>query len=191
MARGADGRSPAHATSVKILVTGPAGCGKTTLISVISAGEVVSTERVVTHAGSAVGRTTVAMDVGRLPVDRDLALTLFGTPGAARFAFMRPILAGGALGLVLLVDAAGEDRWVEAADILHRVLAETPVPYVVAVNRCDETTDLAAVRQRLDLAASVPVLAVDARDRDSVKGVLLALLHAVLADAEALEPVGS
>ena len=95
-------------TAVKIVVTGPFAAGKTTLIRPISEITVLSTEKAVSDGEVAQSKTdtTVAMDFGRITIDRDLVLYLFGTPGQDRFDFMWEILSEGMLGYVLLVDAA-------------------------------------------------------------------------------------
>lgn len=175
---------------LKIVVTGPFDAGKTTLIETISEIEVVSTERAVSGwsqeaADEHSGRTTVAMDYGRVSVEAGLALHLFGTPGQERFEFMWDILAEGMLGFVLVVDARRPETLADARSQHEHFGAAADVPVVVAVNRlpvgADEAAALAAVRERLSVRADVPVLAVDVRLREDVKRVLLALLHAVLA----------
>ena len=84
---------------------GPNGAGKTTLIRTISEITVLSTERGITdETKSLKSETTVAMDFGRITIDRELVLYLFGTPGQDRFWFMWDELANGALGAVVLAD---------------------------------------------------------------------------------------
>ena len=167
---------------MKIVVTGPFAAGKTTLISTISEIAVLSTERAVSDSERPrKAGTTVAMDFGRITIDRDLVLYMFGTPGQARFDFMWEILGEGMLGFVLLLD--GREDLAAAKPILDAFRAQSTVPYVVA---CDfvETADAPAVREVLGLDADVPVLACDATDRESVKSVLLALLYALAARIE-------
>ncbi|HSK21863.1 MAG TPA: ATP/GTP-binding protein [Egicoccus sp.] len=187
---------------LKVVVTGPFDAGKTTLIETISEIEVVSTERAVSGwsreaADEHSGRTTVAMDYGRVSLDAGLALHLFGTPGQERFEFMWDILAEGMLGFVLVVDARRPETLGDARNQHDHFSAAADVPVVVAVNRlpvgADEAAALAAVRERLDVTADVPVLAVDVRLREDVKRVLLALLRAVLArlTAGAANPTAS
>nr|MCU0265583.1 ATP/GTP-binding protein [Actinomycetes bacterium] len=106
--------------AVKIVVTGPFSAGKTTLIRTISEITVLSTERGITDSTrSRKAETTVAMDFGRITIDRDLVLYLFGTPGQERFDFMWEILGEGMLGYVLLVDAEREDSLAESIGILE------------------------------------------------------------------------
>jgi signal recognition particle receptor subunit beta len=174
--------------AVKVVVTGPFAAGKTTLIRTISEITVLSTERGITDSTKArKSETTVAMDFGRITIDRDLVLYLFGTPGQERFDFMWEILGEGMLGYVLLVDAEREDSLAEAIGILGAFRRMARVPYVVALNRAsdnDPSTE-ARLRDVLQLDPAVPVLAVDATDKESVKAVLLALLYAVLDEVEA------
>ncbi len=174
--------------AVKVVVTGPFAAGKTTLIRTISEITVLSTERGITDSTKArKNETTVAMDFGRITIDRDLVLYLFGTPGQERFDFMWEILGEGMLGYVLLVDAEREDSLAEAIGILGAFRRMARVPYVVALNRANGADPDAEERLRdvLQLAPEVPVLPCDATDKESVKAVLLALLYAVLDEVEA------
>lgn len=174
--------------AVKVVVTGPFAAGKTTLIRTISEITVLSTERGVTDATRRrKAETTVAMDFGRITIDRDLVLYLFGTPGQDRFDFMWEILSEGMIGYLLLIDASREDSVQEAEDILEAFRTMARVPYVVGLNRAgsDDHALAEMVRTRLGIPADVAVMACDATDKESVKNVLLALLYAVLDDVEA------
>ncbi len=169
--------------TVKVVVTGPFGAGKTTFIQTISEITVLSTERKVSdHTRSRKGHTTVAMDFGRITVGGELALYLFGTPGQERFDFMWEILAEGMLGFVLLVDHEREESFEEASRILSFFTGVADVPFIVAVNKADGDRDaaVAAAEQKLDVPEGVRVIAVDARERDDVKEALVTLLSSVL-----------
>jgi uncharacterized protein len=170
-------------TAVKIVVTGPFSAGKTTMIRTISEITVLSTERGITdETRSRKTDTTVAMDFGRITIDRDLVLYLFGTPGQDRFDFMWEILGEGMLGYVILVDASRPDSLEEAVGIREAFRRMARVPFVVGLNRADglDEDEEANVRSRLDLDLDVPVVPCDVTDRESVKSVLLALLYAVV-----------
>src|SRR3954464_14069318 len=122
--------------AVKIVVTGPFAAGKTTLIRTISEITVLSTEKDITdETRSRKSENTAAMDFGRITIDRDLVLYLFGTPGQDRFDFMWEILGEGMLGYVVLVDATREDSIDEAAAIVQAFRKMAHVPYVVGLNR--------------------------------------------------------
>jgi small GTP-binding protein len=169
--------------SVKVVVTGPFNAGKTTFIKAVSEITVLSTERQVSDAsGEGLGETTVAMDFGRITVSDDVVLYLFGTPGQQRFSFMWETLSEGMLGFVLLVDATSADSIKEAVEMIGFFTSMSDVPFVVAANKvaADDNETLTSVRGRLGLDADVPLLPVDARDRESVKGVLLGLLYRIL-----------
>lgn len=172
---------------LKIVVTGPFGAGKTTFIRTISDSGVLSTERTTAEVGP-VGKTqtTVAMDFGRLTVDRDLALSLFGTPGQGRFEFMWEILGAGMLGFIVLLDATRPEPANEAEGLLTTFRRISSAPFVVAMNRADALTPAAesGVRRALALEPAVPVVGCDATDRASVKSVLLTLLHVLLERAQ-------
>jgi small GTP-binding protein len=174
--------------AVKIVVTGPFSAGKTTLIRTISEITVLSTEKDITdETRSRKSETTVAMDFGRITIDRDLVLYLFGTPGQERFDFMWEILGEGMLGYVVLVDATREDSIEEAVGILSAFRKMAHVPFVVALNRAEgiDEAEEERVRAVLELSPDVPVVPCDAVDRESVKSVLLALLYAVVDSLDA------
>lgn len=179
-------------TAVKIVVTGPFSAGKTTLIRTISEITVLSTEKDISdHTKSRKAETTVAMDFGRITIDRDLVLYLFGTPGQDRFDFMWEILGEGMLGYILLVDSSREDSLEEAVGILAAFRKMARVPFVVALNRAEgiDPADEDKVRSVLELGDDVPVVPCDATDRESVKSVLLALLYSVVDQIDA--PAGA
>ena len=173
--------------TVKMVVTGPFNSGKTEFIQSISEIDVVSTERKITDVTSRVKKeTTVAMDFGRITVDEELVLYLFGTPGQRRFDFMWEILSEGMLGFVVLVDSARSETFREAKSILETFRAYAPTPYVVAANKQDlpdawETDDL---RIALRLPANVKMLPCVATEKESVKNVLLELLYSILEEME-------
>jgi small GTP-binding protein len=174
--------------AVKIVVTGPFSAGKTTLIRTISEITVLSTEKDITdETASRKSETTVAMDFGRITIDRDLVLYLFGTPGQERFDFMWEILGEGMLGYVVLVDATRADSIEEAVGILSAFRKMARVPFVVALNRAEglDEAEEERVRAVLELTPDVPVVPCDAVDRESVKSVLLALLYAVVDSLDA------
>src|SRR5919112_4977347 len=177
--------------AVKVVVTGPFAAGKTTLIRTISEITVLSTERGVTDSTRRrKAETTVAMDFGRITIDRDLVLYLFGTPGQDRFDFMWEILGEGMLGYILLVDSSRPDSLEEAIGILAAFRKMARVPFVVALNRSAgiDQGEESNVRSILELGDEVPVVPCDATDRESVKAVLLALLYSVVDQLDAAEP---
>ncbi len=179
-------------TAVKIVVTGPFAAGKTTLIRTISEITVLSTERSISDETRARKTdTTVAMDFGRITIDRDLVLYLFGTPGQDRFDFMWEILGEGMLGYVLLVDSSRVDSLDEAVSIREAFRKMARVPFVVGLNRAEglDEAEEANVRSRLDLEDDVPVVPCDVTDRESVKAVLLALLYSVVDSLDAAAAV--
>ncbi len=124
--------------TVKMVVTGPFNAGKTEFISAVSEIPVVSTEKKITDETARVKKeTTVAMDFGRITVDDDLVLYLFGTPGQKRFDFMWEILSEGMLGFVVLVDSVRPETFREARRILEVFRGYASTPYVVAANKQD------------------------------------------------------
>ena len=174
--------------TVKMVVTGPFSSGKTQFISTISEIDVVRTERKIsTEAEKIKDSTTVAMDFGRITVDAELVLYLFGTPGQRRFDFMWEILSEGMLGFVVMVDSSRPETFREAKSILETFRAYAPTPYVVAANKQDHSEAWAPedLRIALRLDPNVKLLPCIATNRESVKSVLLELLYSILAEMEA------
>jgi uncharacterized protein len=175
--------------TVKMVVTGPFSSGKTEFIKSISEIQVVSTEKNIskgTDEEAQKSNTTVAMDFGRITVDDELTLYLFGTPGQRRFDFMWEILAEGMLGFIVMVDSAKPETFREAKAILETFRAYAPTPYVVAANKQDhpEAWKVDDLRIALRLEPEVKLLPCIARDRESVKNVLLELLYTILEEME-------
>lgn len=170
--------------TVKMVVTGPFNAGKTEFIRSVSEIDVVSTERKISSAPEkkVKSATTVAMDFGRITVDDDLVLYLFGTPGQRRFDFMWEILSEGMLGFVVMVDSTRPETFREARSILETFRAYAPTPYVVAANKQDleDAWDIEDMRHALRLDPNVKMLSCVATDRKSVKDILLELLYSIL-----------
>lgn len=174
--------------TVKMVVTGPFNAGKTEFIRSVSEIDVVSTERKVSASTEKTVKeaTTVAMDFGRITVDDDLVLYLFGTPGQRRFDFMWEILSEGMLGFVVLVDSTRPETFREARSILETFRAYAPTPYVVAANKQDvpDAWEVEDMRHALRLDSRVKLVPCVAPDRASVKAILLELLYSILSEME-------
>lgn len=168
---------------VKMVVTGPFAAGKTEFIQTISEIAVVSTERKISDFTRTIkDHTTVAMDFGRITVDSDLVLYLFGTPGQRRFDFMWEILAEGMLGFIVLIDSTRSETFREAKQIIEIFRSYTDTPFVVAANKQDleDAWPPEDIRIILELEPWVKVLPCVAKDKESVKTVLLELLYTIL-----------
>lgn len=173
--------------TVKMVVTGPFNAGKTEFIQTVSEIDVVSTERkITTNTEQVKEKTTVAMDFGRITVDSDLVLYLFGTPGQKRFDFMWEILSEGMLGFIVLIDSTRPETFREARRILETFRAYAPTPYVVAANKQDsrDAWEKEDIRIALRLDKKVKLLNCVATDKGFVKKVLLELLYTILDEME-------
>ena len=169
--------------TVKMVITGPFSAGKTEFISSVSEIDVVTTERKISSDAERVKEeTTVAMDFGRITVDDDLVLYLFGTPGQRRFDFMWEILAEGMLGFIVLGDSVRPETFREAKHILDVFRGYAHTPYVVAANKQDlpDAWSPDDLRIALRIDREIKVLSCVARDKESVKNVLLELLYSIL-----------
>jgi hypothetical protein len=174
--------------TVKIVVTGPFAAGKTQFIQTVSEIDVVSTERRISSEAERIkDNTTVAMDFGRITVDDELVLYLFGTPGQKRFDFMWEILSEGMLGFVVLLDSVRPETFREARTILDTFRAYAPTPYVVAANKqdMDDAWDVEDLRIALRIDSDIKLLPCVAMDRESVRTTLLELLYSILEEMDA------
>jgi signal recognition particle receptor subunit beta len=182
-----DSYPPAMPVTVKILIAGGFGAGKTTLVSSVSEIRPLRTEESLSQPGTLVDltegverktTTTVAMDFGRITIRDDLVIYLFGTPGQKRFWFMWDELALGALGAVVMADTRRLADCFPSVDYFER----NRTPFIVAVNCFDgaQRYHPETVRAALDLTDDVPVILCDARRRTSCRDVLVALVENAL-----------
>ncbi|GGS63923.1 ATP/GTP-binding protein [Streptomyces daghestanicus] len=176
--------NPDVSHSVKVLVVGHFGVGKTTYIGSISEIEPLRTEETITEASEGFDdlsglpdktTTTVAMDFGRRTLSNTLVLYLFGTPGQERFKEMWEALSRGALGALVIVDPSRLDQSFAVLDLVERF----GLTYAIAVNRFDGTASypLDEVREALNLPVETPVVECDVRDSQSSAKALIALVE--------------
>jgi hypothetical protein len=170
--------------AIKIVIAGGFGAGKTTLVGAVSETKPLRTEELLTDKGERIDdlsgveakkTTTVAMDFGRITIKDQFMLYLFGTPGQERFWFMWDEVAIGALGAVVLADTRRLADCFPAVDYFE----QRGTPFIVAVN-CFEGArryELDEVQAALNLGPRVPVMLCDARNKESAKKVLIALVQ--------------
>ena len=180
--------SPTVAQSVKILVVGAFGVGKTTLIGSVSEITPLRTEETMTTASLGVDSlsgvdgkttTTVAMDFGRVTVSPEIVLYLFGTPGQRRFWDLWEGLAEGAVGVLVLVDTR---RVEDSFEVLDQLELRTTMPFAVAVNQFPDAPGYGTeqLREALDLLPETPIVLCDARSKESSANALIRLVEHAL-----------
>ena len=175
-------------SALKLLIAGGFGVGKTTFVGAVSEIEPLHTEELLTTASVGTDRltgverkstTTVAMDFGRITISQDHVLYLFGTPGQERFWFMWDELSSGAMGAVVLADTRRLEDCFPAVDFFE----SRGIGFLIAVNEFDSTYRYESddLRSALDLKPDIPIMLCDARDQRSATGVLMSLMHHLLA----------
>lgn len=191
-----DRRSDGGTRSVKVMIAGGFGTGKTTMVRSVSDIKPLTTEETLTQASAdddnliGVGdkrETTVSLDFGKIALNDELVLYLFGTPGQERFWFLWNGLFKGALGAVVLVDTRRLASSFRAIEEMER----QSVPFVIALNVFPDSRQhpIEEIRDALDISPHTPIVACDARDRGSSRDVLIALIHHLKeCSAVALEP---
>ncbi|MCW2912244.1 MAG: ATP/GTP-binding protein [Actinomycetia bacterium] len=189
-------RTPLRSTAnngLKIVIVGGFGVGKTTMVRSVSEIRPLSTEETMTRAGVGIDdaagvqdktTTTVAFDFGRISLNEQMVLYLFGAPGQERFWFLWDRLFMGTLGAVVLVDTRRlADSWYAIDRLEHHGM-----PFIVARNNFDGPVHpLEQVRDALSLSDDIPLIDCDARQRDSSKAVLIALVKHLYALSSARE----
>jgi Predicted GTPase len=172
---------------IKVVIAGPFAAGKTQFINTVSEIKTVKTERRIQQSSerSVKDYTTVAMDFGRMRIDDEHELYLFGTPGQFRFDFIWEILGEGTFGVIVLMDSTDPTTFHEARKIINFFQSRFPVPIVVGANKQDLPNAWSPedVRIALDIdEEEIPVIPVSAIDKESVKNALLTLFEIIKAN---------
>lgn len=171
---------------VKLVITGPVNAGKTTLVQHLSDAQVTATDVTATdQVAELKALTTVGLDFGILHVDDALELHLFGTPGQSRFNFMWDILSRGAIGAIFLVDSTSEESIREMKKMYNYYQEKVGLPVVVGATKQDleDAKSLDELADVLELG-DVPILPLDARDKEQNKAIVLTLLENALVEEQ-------
>ena len=167
----------------KVVVTGPFNSGKTELIRTVSEIPIVTTDKKITDAKAMLkGETTVVMDFGRITVDMDTIVYLFGTPGQERFDFMWDILSKNMLGFIVMIDSSNEGDIDEAEKIISYFKEKSDVPYILVANKQDEP-DAASpdeIREALGLPEEEKILPCTASNPYSASQVIREIVEMII-----------
>ena len=158
----------------KLVIVGEVGAGKTQLIHTISEISPFATEA---RSSVDIGKeyTTVGIDYGRLSLDENIALGLYGLPGQKRFSMLWDMVQQGIWGLLILVKFGEEPNLDHLRTILsHFQPGQRKIPTVIGLSHA-EVADPAELSQLCELLADVfdgydfipPILPVDPRDIES------------------------
>ncbi|RUM27674.1 MAG: GTP-binding protein [Aquifex sp.] len=165
--------------TLKILVAGHVGAGKTTFVTTVSQIPVLKTEAKLSRQEEkpVSPTTTVAFDFGKINDEQKLAI--FGIPGQRRFSFMWKTLIKGTLGYIFMFDSTNPALWKDTMEQFEMFMDINPVPFVFVANKQDLPNALKPenIRQSLRIPEEVPVVPCIALDRTSTRETLAVLLQ--------------
>lgn len=167
----------------KVVVTGGFNSGKTTLIQTVSEIPIVTTDEKLTDSQQNIkGETTVVMDFGRITVDLDTIVYLFGTPGQKRFDFMWDILSKNMVGFIVMIDSSNLDSIQATEDIMSYFKEMSDVPYILAANKQDDpdAASLSEIGRTLGLAEEEKILPCVATNPYSASQVIREIIDMIL-----------
>ncbi len=169
---------------MRLVITGPVGAGKSTFIRSISDIEVVDTDRQATDETAQLKeKTTVAMDFGRVQIDPEMSIHLYGTPGQARFDFMWDVLIQKAQAYILLVPAHRPAEFRNARVISNYMRQRTNIPMVIGFTHldCPEAWTIENMAIALGYGESStprpPMISVNPNDATSVFTAIVAIVE--------------
>ena len=164
----------------KIVFGGTMGAGKTQAISTLSEIPILQTEALNTDTQAHLKmHTTVGIDYGEISLGTDAKIGLYGTPGQARFQFMWPLIAQGAMGIILLIDHSSDQSVEDLKNYLTAFGSTNQYEFVIGITHTDVQPDksLAPYHDYLkDIKQAYPLFAIDARQRDDVLLLINALI---------------
>jgi small GTP-binding protein len=168
----------------KLIVTGAFNAGKTTFVETLSDIDIVNTDKITRRRAETKVKpaTTVALDYGRVKINNNAAIHLFGTPGQDRFDFMRNLLADGMDGFIFLVDSTDRSTLHKATELLTLFKKRGNVPYLLVANKADRKgLSRGEIRRALNLSKRQPIVSCVATDKASARAVterLIAMIEA-------------
>lgn len=174
--------------TMRSVVAGAVGSGKSTFVRTLSAIEVVNTDRIATDETALLKpETTVALDYGRLILGPDMDLHIYGTPGQARFDFMWDLLIENAHGYILLVAAHRPNHFQHAREIVSFIEQRVKIPMMLGLTHMDCEGALKPEDIMTTLGYNVndkncpPFVNINPKDRLSVIEALVVLMARTLA----------
>lgn len=177
--------------TMRLVVAGSVGAGKSTFVRTLSEIEVVDTDRTATDETALFkSGTTVALDFGRLMLGPNMDLHLYGTPGQARFDFMWDLLIQNAHCYILLVAANRPNDFNYICEIIAFINQRVQIPMIIGLTHVDCPGALIPEEILMNLGYDIhdqnrpPLVNINPNDRTSVLEALVVLMALVITGSD-------